>query len=150
MASVSDSNRWPEMQIVLLSSRAFHIHSRRSRPTGMNCTRTVLVLAHAFITLSCPPGHHHPATQSGCNPNAIKVGGPDMAPHTPPRFAPRRSRGASRACNRNTGLERLRMCTWFGDELLDARGVAGPVRLAEEALDELAGSVPGEVGVERH
>jgi hypothetical protein len=37
-ASLSESNRWPEIVIVLLSSRAFHIHSRRWRPTGKNCT----------------------------------------------------------------------------------------------------------------
>src|SRR5207237_786002 len=57
------------------------------------------------------------------------MGGFERPPNPPPFGAPRQSRGAP---------------------LSHARGAAGPVRLAQQSLDELAGGVPREVRVERH
>src|SRR6266542_6727194 len=39
--------------MVLLSSRAFHIHSRRVRPTGRNCTLTGPLSCTSAIVSSC-------------------------------------------------------------------------------------------------
>src|SRR5262245_21974197 len=58
------------MVIVLLSSRAFHIHSRRLRPTGTNWTLTPVASMPSLLLRADSP---FPGIRGGCNRDADTV-----------------------------------------------------------------------------
>src|SRR5688572_30834250 len=78
-ASPRESKRWPEIAIVLLSSRAFHIHSRRLRPTGLNSTFTGAACPSLSMLLSPPmlPAFGRRPAELQCQCHSLMPGVPE-------------------------------------------------------------------------